>query len=223
MFQKVVGLLALVGLAFSGYIIFLWAPVESSQGYVQKIMYIHLPGVWITFVAFFITFLGSIGYLWKRQEKYDIMALASAEIGVVFCTIGLVTGSIWGKPTWNTYWTWDARLTTTLILLLIFIGYLLLRKFVAPGEQQARFAAVVGIIGFLDVPLIHQSVTWWRTLHQTSTMFSRKSSSVVDPNIAMTVWISLGAMTLVFIWLFLKRLQIEKDQRAFYRQIANMA
>ncbi|MDX2468986.1 MAG: cytochrome c biogenesis protein CcsA [SAR324 cluster bacterium] len=223
MFQKVIGYLALAGLALSGYIIFLWVPTESSQGYVQKIMYIHLPGVWITFVAFFITFLGSIGYLWKRQEKYDILALASAEIGVVFCTIGLVTGSIWGKPTWNTYWTWDARLTTTLILLLIFIGYLLLRKFVDPGEQQARFSAVVGIIGFLDVPLIHQSVSWWRTLHQTSTMFSRKPSSVVDPNIAMTVWISLAAMTLVFIWLLLKRLKIENEQRAFFRQVANMS
>jgi len=221
--KKLFPLITLAALLVNLYLIFFWSPDESTQGYVQKIMYIHLPGVWITFLAFFICFIASIGYLWKREEKFDILGYAAAEIGVIFCAIGLITGSIWGKPTWNTYWTWDARLTTTLILFLIFVGYLLLRKFVDPGEQQARYAAVVGIIGFLDVPLIHQSVTWWRTLHQTSTFFQTKKKNVVAGDIATMVWVSLACFTLLFVWMLLKRIQLERDRRSFLREMANLA
>ncbi len=222
MLHRIFPLAVFVFLVADLLMIFVFSPAEVTQGYVQKIMYLHVPSVWLTFLAFFLCFLASIGYLWKREEKFDVLAQSAAEIGVLFCAIGLLTGSIWGKPTWNTYWTWDARLTTTLILLLVFIGYLLLRKFVDPGEQQARYAAVVGIIGFLDVPLIHQSVVWWRTLHQTSTMFSMKKERVVDPNIAIMLWISVAAFTLFFCWMLVKRVRLENARRAFLRKMANL-
>ncbi len=221
--QTALGAFSGFGLVYMMVMVFTLTPVETTQGFVQKIMYIHVPSAWVGFLAFFLCFVFSIGYLWKREEKFDMLALAAAEIGEVFCAITLITGAIWGKPTWNTYWTWDARLTTTLILFLIFMGYLLLRKFIDPGEQQMRFAAVVGIIGFLDVPLIHQSVVWWRTLHQTSTFFQTNKEKVIDPNLAAMLWISVSAFTLLFIWMLLKRNGIERERRNYLRRLAEQA
>lgn len=191
------------------------------MGIVQKIMYVHVPSIWVTFLALFVTFLCSIGYLWKRTENYDIIACCSAEIGVLFCGISLLSGSIWGKPTWNTYWTWDARLTTTLILFLIFVGYLLLRKFIDYGEQQARLSAIVAIIGTLDIPIIHQSVTWWRTLHQPSTMFSTQKN-VIDTPLAIMLWVSVLTFTLMYIYILSARIDLEKKTRQYYKKIANL-
>ena len=116
-FTLAIGVLAFIALSISGYMIYS-APIEPTMGIVQKIMYIHVPSIWVTFIAFSLVCLCSVGYLWKKSEIYDIIASSSAEIGVLFCGITLLTGAIWGKPTWNTYWTWDARLTTTLILFL---------------------------------------------------------------------------------------------------------
>ena len=112
-----------------------------------------------------------LAYLWKRDKTYDFLAKASAEVGLLFCAMVLITGAIWGKPTWGTFWVWDARLTTTLLLFLIFVGYFILRFSIIDPEKEARFAAVIGIIGFLDIPIIHKSVEWWRTLHQPTTLF----------------------------------------------------
>ena len=140
--RKIIGILAVSGLILAGLTIFLWSPLESSMGMVQKIMYIHVPSAWTSFLALTVAFLFSVLYLWKRKELFDVIALSSVEIGVIFCGLALITGSIWAKPTWNTYWTWDARLTTTLILFLIFSSYLLLRRFSEFGEQQARLSAV---------------------------------------------------------------------------------
>ncbi|MDH5559575.1 MAG: cytochrome c biogenesis protein CcsA [Deltaproteobacteria bacterium] len=221
MLNKILGIASIISIALVGYLVFFWAPIESSMGIVQKIMYIHVPSIWLTFLALFIAFLCSIGYLWKRAEIYDVVALCMVEIGVIFCGITLITGSIWAKPTWNTYWTWDARLTTTLILFLIFVGYLLLRKFMDYGEQQARFAAVVGIIGFLDVPLIHQSVTWWRTLHQPSTVFSTKKN-VIDTPLLVMLLLSLLAFSFLLAFIASKRIELELKSRKFQKQIANL-
>ena len=129
---------------------------ETHQGFPPKIMYLHVPTFIATYVAFFVVFAFSIAYLWKRDLMFDQIAKVSAEIGLIFCALLLVTGAIWGRPTWGTYWVWDARLTTTLLLFLIFMGYFLLRMSVNDREKEARLASVLGIIGCLDIPIIHQ-------------------------------------------------------------------
>lgn len=219
--RKILGFLVILAIAGSGWMIFIWAPIESAMGFTQKIMYIHLPFVWTSFLSFLIAFICSIGYLWKRKEVFDVIACCTVEIGVVFCGIALVTGSIWGKPTWNTYWSWDARVTTTLILFLIFIGYILLRRFTTYGEQQARLSAVIAIVGFLDIPLIYMSVVWWRTLHQPPTFLTAKKN-VIDASLAMTLWVSVGTVLLLFLYLLFLRIDLEKKTRTYLMQLANL-
>ncbi len=142
------------------------APPDAYQGDVQRIMYLHIPTILAAYLSFFLVFVGSCLYLWKKEKRDDILAHAAAEIGVLLTGLVIVEGSIWGKPTWGVWWTWDARLTTTAILFLIFIGYLMLRSLIEDESRAASAAAVLGIIGALDIPLIHMSVYWWRTLHQ---------------------------------------------------------
>lgn len=219
--KRIFGILLILAIAGCGWMIFFWAPIEASMGIVQKIMYIHLPSVWIAFLSFFIAFIASIGYLWKRKESFDILASCTVEIGVVFCGVGLASGSIWGKPTWNTYWSWDARVTTTLILFLIFVGYILLRRFTTHGEQQARLSAVVAIVGFLDIPLIHMSVVWWRTLHQPPTILSAQKN-LIDRPLAIMLLISLLTFSLLFAYLLSMRVDIEKKTRTYLKEIANI-
>ena len=219
--RKVFGILLILAIAGCGWLIFYGTPIEASMGIVQKIMYIHLPSVWTAFLSLFIAFIASIGYLWKRKEGFDILACCTVEIGVVFCGIGLVSGSIWGKPTWNTYWSWDARVTTTLILFLIFVGYILLRRFTNHGDQQARLSAVIAIVGFLDIPLIHMSVVWWRTLHQPATFMSSQKN-VIDRPLAITLWISLLTCLFLFAYILSMRIEIEKKTRVYLKKIANI-
>ncbi len=214
--RYLLGFLTVIGLAMAGAMVFLWSPLESSMGWIQKIMYIHVPSAWNSFLAITVAFVFSVLYLWKRKEQFDIVALCSVEIGVIFCGLALITGSIWAKPTWNTYWTWDARLTTTLILFLIFAGYLLLRRFSEYGEQQARLAAVVAVIGFLDIPLIHLSVVWWRTLHQPSTVFSSRSN-VIDDQILLTLLFSVTVFSILYLFLLTSRINLESKNRAYLR------
>lgn len=219
--KRIPGVLLILVILAVGWRIFYLTPTESSMGVVQKIMYIHVPSIWTSFLSFFIVFVSSILYLWKRREIFDIVANCAVEIGVVYLGITLVTGSIWARPTWNTYWTWDARLTTTLILFLIFVGYILLRRYTDHGEQQARLSAIIAIIGVLDIPLIHMSVVWWRTLHQPSTMFSTKKN-VIAPELATTLWISLLAFTLLYAFLLFWRIRLEKNNRHYLKSVANM-
>lgn len=142
------------------------APTDHLMGQVQRIMYIHVPAAWSGFLAFFLVFVMSIAYLIRRDARMDHLAHAAAEVGVVFMALAIVTGSIWGKPTWGVWWTWDPRLTSAVVLLAIFLGYLAMRAFTDDSERRARICAAIGIIGFLDVPLVYLSVLWWRTLHQ---------------------------------------------------------
>ena len=144
------------------YITFFYAEREKVMGDVQRIFYFHAPAGIVCFLAFFVTFVASIAYLVTRRKIWDIIGHASTEIGLTLTSIVLITGPLWARPVWGTYWTWEARLTTTLILWLIYMGYLLVRRYTDNPDQQARFAAVVGIIGFLDVPIVYWSVSWWR-------------------------------------------------------------
>ena len=197
----------ILGLLGCGYWIFEWTPVETSQGFAQKIMYLHVPTVIIAYLAFFIVFAFSIAYLWKRDLMFDRIAKASAEVGLLFCALVLITGAVWGRPIWGTYWVWDARLTTTLLLFLIFMGYFLLRMSTDDREKESRLAAVIGIIGFLDIPIIHKSVEWWRTLHQPTTLF-KAEEGIAKPSIPDELLYPLLATMLVMLLFYLFLLQL---------------
>ena len=162
----ILGGLTLIAVGIGLYWGLVVAPPDAYQGDVQRIMYLHVPTILAAYLSFFLVFIGSCLYLWKKEKRDDILAHAAAEIGVLLTGLVIVEGSIWGKPTWGVWWTWDARLTTTAILFLIFIGYLMLRSLIEDESRAASAAAVLGIIGALDIPLIHMSVYWWRTLHQ---------------------------------------------------------
>lgn len=194
--------------------VFLLTPTETEQGFVQKIMYLHVPSVIVTYLAFFVTFACGIAYLWKRLLVFDRVAKVSAEIGLIFCAMVLLSGAIWGRPTWGTYWVWDARLTTTLLLFLIFLGYFLLRFSVQDREKEARLASVLGIIGFLDIPIVHKSVEWWRTLHQPSTLFKVQEGAAkpaMPPELLNPLLACMFAMLLFYGYLLLLRWQMEES------------
>jgi len=194
--------------------VFYYAPVEQTMGIVQKIFYFHVASAWTGFLAFGVVFVFSILFLWKKKEQFDSWAYSAAEIGVLFTSLVLVTGPMWAKPVWNTYWTWDPRLSTTLILWLIYIGYLLLRNMIASPEKAARISAVYGIIGFVDVPIVYLSIRLWRTLHPKYVMIMGGENSGLDPRMFQVLMLSLAAFTFLFLTLLLIRVDIEKIARS---------
>ncbi len=153
-------------------VIFFYAPTDALQGPVQRIFYVHVSAAIAAFASFGVVLAGGLVYLWRESVVADRLARGAALVGVVFTTVTLVMGMLWAKPTWGVYWAWDARLTSTLVLLIIYAGYLLVRRLAEPGRQAARFAAVVGIFGFIDVPIVYFSVTWWSTLHPGPVLIS---------------------------------------------------
>ena len=158
-----VALVSFVAAQIAGYVM---SPADRYMGHLQKIMYVHVPAAWAAFVAFIVVFVASVMYLWKRTEKWDLLGAAAAEVGTFLTALTLLLGSIWGRPTWGVWWTWDPRLTTTAILLMIFAGYLALRSFTEDADRRAVWSAAIGILGFVNVPIVYMSVRWWRTLHQ---------------------------------------------------------
>jgi heme exporter protein C len=211
MLTRVLGGLAAVGLAAGLVMGFGVAPRELTQGNVQRIMYVHVPAAWVAYLAFGVVFVASITYLATRVPGADRIAHASAEAGVVFTGLAIAAGSIWGKPTWGTWWTWDARLTTTAILFVIYLGYLLLRGMVDDHERGARYAAVIGIIGALDIPLVHFSVLWWRTLHQPPSV-GRPEASAMDPIILVALLVNVAAFTLLYLYFVTKAVAVLRRQ-----------
>jgi heme exporter protein C len=207
--ERALGILAVIGLLAGLYAGFVYAPPDAVQGEVQRIMYLHVPLILVSYLAFFVVFVTSILYLARRCERHDAIAHSSAEIGVLFTALAIAAGSIWGRPTWGTWWTWDARLTTTTILLLIFIGYLMLRALVDDPSRGATFSAVLGIIGFLDVPIIHMSVVWWRTLHQPASVL-RPGPSTVAPDMQVALYTNLAAFVLLYAYFLVKRVRLEE-------------
>jgi heme exporter protein C len=204
---KTLGWLAVVALAVGVVMAFVVAPREVTQGNVQRIMYVHVPAAWVAYLAFGVVFVASVTYLATRAPVADRIGHASAEAGVVFTGLAIAAGSIWGKPTWGTWWTWDARLTTTAILFVIYLGYLLLRGMVDDHERGARYAAVVGIIGALDIPLVHFSVLWWRTLHQPPSV-GRPQASAMDPIILGALLVNVAAFTLLYLYFVSKAVRV---------------
>ena len=212
-FSRVLLGLSLVLMVAALYLIFLYVPTEESMGIVQRIFYFHVPLAWVSFLAFFIVFLGSILYLWKRNSKWDIMASSSAEVGAIFTTLFLITGSIWAKPIWGVWWTWSPRLTTALVLWLIYLAYLLVRAYASDDQRGARFAAIVGIIGFIDVPIVALAITLWRTQHPGPVVFT----SGLAPSMLLTLLVSLAAFTALFLILVTQVAQLKKDRDEIMR------
>jgi heme exporter protein C len=211
---RLLGVLALVGLAAVAVLGLLLSPRDINQGNAVRIMYVHVPSAWLAYLSFGVTALGSLMYLIPRTRSltWDRIAGASAEIGVLFTGLALVTGMLWGQVTWGRFWTWDARLTSTALLFVLFLGYLAVRRLEAPFEVRAKRAAIVGIIAFIDVPIVHQSVNWWRTLHQKPTLLRRDPE--IDGIMLFTLMLALVVFMVVYAWLLLHRFRIAEMEDA---------
>lgn len=206
---KVLGAAAVLVLATGLYLGLAVVPPDAVQGEVQRIMYLHVPSIVTAYLAFFVVFCSSVLYLWKRDLRFDAVAVSSAEIGVVLTGITLATGSIWGKSTWGVWWTWDARLTLTAVLFTIYVGYLMLRAFAEEPQAGARYGAVLAIIGFLDIPLNHLAVQWWRTLHQPSSILRPGGPSVASVML-VPLAINFAGLILLSAYLLLERIRLER-------------
>jgi heme exporter protein C len=182
---------------------------QAMGGQLQRIFYFHVPSAWVAYLAFALVFIASIAYLRTAARRWDLLAHASAEIGVVFCSLVLITGPIWANPVWGTWWVWDARLTSTFVMWLTYIGYLLIRALARDPRAAGRLAAVVGIVGFVNVPIVHFSVRWWRTLHPAGPTPADPStgSGLGGPEL-VAFFTALAAFTLLFLWLLALRVRV---------------
>ena len=199
----VLGLFTMLLLFIALLLVFGYAPIEKSMGMAQKIFYFHVPSAFMAFSAFAIVFVASILYLKSRDDKYDRVASSAAEVGVIFSILMLLTGPIWARSAWGVWWTWEPRLTTTLILFLIFVGYLMLRNYGSSGEQMKRYSAVLGIIGFLDVPLVYWSVKWW-----APEVTNHPQGLELEPQMKFVLTFSFFAFGLLLLYLVLKRIEL---------------
>lgn len=207
--RRALGWLALIGVIAGLVAGFGYAPREIVQGNVQRIMYLHVPSVLTAYLAFGLVLVASIVYLASRRAVWDRLAASAAELGVLFTGITIASGSIWGRPTWGTWWTWDARLTSTAVLFIVYVGYLLLRGMIEDPDARARAAAVVGIVGAANMPIVHFSVKWWRALHQPSTILGPEPSPI-SPEIRLALLINWLALTLVFAYFLSRRMEIAR-------------
>jgi heme exporter protein C len=210
---RALGWLSAVALALGLVMAFGVAPRETSQGNVQRIMYVHPPLAWVAYVAFAVVAVASTAYLVRRRPAADHVAHASAEVGVVFTGLAIATGSIWGKPTWGTWWTWDARLTSVAILFVMYVGYLLLRGTIEDRDRAARYCAVLGIVAALDMPLVHFSVYWWRTLHQPPSLM-KPGGFTGSAAILWPLLVNLAAFTVLYAYLVAKRARLLRAEHA---------
>ena len=188
------------------------APTERTMGIYQRIFYVHVPAFMAGFLAFFINFIASAAYLLRRSPQADALAVAAAEVGVAFVSIGLITGPIWAKPIWGIWWTWDARLTLTLVLWVMYVSYLMLRQLTPANDQQPRLAAALAIFFFLDVPLDYMAIRWWRTQHPQPVLFGGPNSGL-DPRMARALWISVAAYLLLSLLIFRLRYRLERGRQ----------
>jgi heme exporter protein C len=194
-------------LCFSAYAAFYIAPDEQTMHLVQRIFYLHAPCGMTALVAFLIAFVGNVGYLLKREAKWDWLGVSGAEVGLAFCTVVLLTGPIWAKPAWGVWWAWDARLTSTLVLWLLYVSYLLLRTMIEDPDRRALVSAFYGVFSFLDVPLVYGSIWWWRTQHPQPVVFT---SGGLDPTMRKVFYLSWLSLTLLMVLLIRKRYELEE-------------
>ena len=218
--ERILGWAAGAALLGSAVLSLVVAPPDAEQGQVQRLMYVHVPAAWLAYLAFAVVFVASIAYLRTRRTRWDRLAAASAEIGVLFTALTIVLGSLWARPVWGTWWTWDPRLTTTAVLLLIYLGYLAVRRLTESPPRRARWAAVVGIVGFIDVPIVHLSVLWWRSLHQGPTV-ARLGGPTIAPVMLAALLVAVAAFTLTYLYLLTLRLRVGRaEDRAVAEALA---
>ena len=224
---KILGWATLVGLAVTAWLALVVSPPEVNQKDAVRLLYLHVPTAWLAmYVSFGVTTLASVLYLWRRTRSrfWDLVAGASAEVGVLFIGLTLAIGSIWGRSTWGVWWTWDARLTSTAVLFVLYLGYLAVRRVPSDPEVRSRRAAIIAIAAFVDVPVVHKSVEWWRTLHQPASLFDERR--LFDPQItgtmALTLVVAVVAFTLLYVWLLIHRFRVAHlQERADERQLAD--
>ena len=207
------GLLAVASSLIATFMALVWAPTDAVQGDVYRIIYVHVPLAWLAYLAFFVVFLASLGWLWTKRPWFDALAVASAEVGVLFTGMFIVAGSIWAKPTWGVWWTWDPRLVTTAIMFMMYVGYLLLRSVSTDFARRATRAAVVGVIAVIDIPIVHLSVLWMNSLHQLPTVLRAGGSPALDAAMGVTLGISVIAFTFVYLAFLAERMSIEIDRQ----------
>ena len=212
--SRILGIVVLVGSVLFLYVALVASKPDESldaMGQLVRIMYVHVPAAIACYLAFFVTAVASAMYLWKRTTGWDALAASSAEIGVVFTALTLLTGSIWGHTTWGTWWEWDPRLTSTALMFVLYIGYLALRRAIIDPTSRAKQSAVLGIIAFINVPIVHFSVDWWRSLHQTATVSS------LDPQIdglrLFALFYGMILALLLYVWLMIHRFRLEFAQQ----------
>ncbi len=194
------------------YLIFMVAPTDSVLGHVQRIIYVHVPVSIMSFLAFLIVFLGSLAYVFRREAKWDGIARAAAEVGLVFISLALITGMIWAKPVWNAWWLWTPRLTTTLILWLIFVAYLMVRSYAPNRDKAALYGAVMGIIGFADVVVVYFSVEWWPGIHPTPVIGPLAESGALHPTMRSVLIFSFVTFFALLLYLIAERAAIQETQ-----------
>lgn len=193
------------------YLVFYYAPIEKVLGFSQKIFYFHVPLAWNGLLAFTVVFIASVAYLRNQNKSIEIVARSAAEVGLIFTSLVLITGPIWAKPAWGSWWTWDVRLTTTLVLWLLYVGYMMLGNAVEEEGKRGRFSAVYGIVAFVDVPLVFFSIRWWRSIHPVVFEF-RPGGMQLDPQMRAAFFLSLFAFTILFISLLLVRIKLGKAE-----------
>lgn len=208
MLRKLLVWLGVTLMVFSLFLVFVYVPTERTMGIVQKIFYLMVPMGWLAILSFLIIFVGSILYLAKKSRRWDNLAFCGAEIGLVFTTLALIIGSTWAKPIWGVWWTWEPRLTATLVLWLIYIAYFMVRSFASEEYRGATFAAVVGIVGFVDIPIIILSTTLWRGMHPGAIIFQ----GGLEPAMLFTLLVSLAAFTVLWVLILTQRVSLRNDQ-----------
>ena len=205
------GVTVAVGLSVHLYLIFAYAPVEATMGIAQKIFYYHVPSAYSMYIGFTLALIGSIGYLWRRDPRWDALAVAGAEVGMVFVLVVLISGPLWARKAWGTYWTWDPRLTSTMMIGMVFMAFVVLRSFGAGGEIEKRFAAGLAIVGSFLIPIIHWSVQRWRGQHPT-VVTGRGGGLHADMYPAFLT--GMGVFTLLVIFLVWARYRAERTKHA---------
>ena len=198
-------------------LVFLWVPTDIVLGISQRIFYFHVPMAMVAFLAFGVVVVGSIGYLWKKSERMDALAYSAAEIGVLFTSLMLITGMLWAKPVWGVWWTWSPQLTTSLILWFIYVAYLMLRSYAPQGDQGARYGAVLGIIGFVDVPIVYMAAKWWRDVHPEAVVGPLADEGSLEGKMVVAFLVGLLAFTTLFAYLLMERYTLRRQESQIER------
>ena len=212
--RPALGAASIVALFVALWMALIWSPPDAAMGNVVRILYVHVANAWLAYLAFVIVFLASVAYLWTKRPVFDAIAVASAEIGVLFTGLTLILGSIWAKPTWGVWWSWEPRVVTTAVMFTMYVGYLLLRNLSTDLERRATRAAVLGIVLVVDVPIVHLSVTWMNALHQLPSVLRPDLSPTLDRSMLAALIAMTIAFTILYAFLMTARVDIELRRQA---------